>query len=78
MCYQQSRVSAEDSGPSWSAEQAEACGPFGARVPTPHSFAALLAPAVESSAPHTPFNQWRIKMDLVQSAIARPKSIGYF
>lgn len=38
----------------------------------------LLVPAVVPSAMNMPFNQWWMKMDLVQSAIVRPKSIGYF
>lgn len=35
-------------------------------------------PAVVPSAKHIPFNQWCVKMGLVQSAMARPKSIDYF
>lgn len=53
------------------------CRLSGAVGPLPLSLQQpLLVPAVTRSAMGVPFSQGCMKVDLVQSAIARPKSIG--
>lgn len=67
--------------PPWSAQHSGGLPAFwssGFWSPNPVPSQCLLVPAVGPAATNIPFNQWCLKMDVVQSATARPESMGYF